>query len=86
MDRNIITALIVIFSFVAGMDPVFGGADETDLKSGNDGQPPLVTERGSGNGLAASLVQAATEQSNIVQLPMIIIRPEPKEQDDENDS
>ena len=86
MDRKIFSAFIVIFSFVGGTDPVFGGADETDLESGNEGAPPPVAESESGDGFAASLVEAAAGQSDIVQLPTIIIRPAPKEQDDADDS
>ena len=82
MDRKIIFAFIVIYSFAASAGLVFGETGDINVTSVDVKDPePTAARSKSDEAVATVFRPAGVEVSDIVQLPMIIVRPEPVEEE-----
>lgn len=80
MDRKIIFAFIAICSFAASAALFFGGTDEINVTSVVDQPASSIVQVEASYAAAAAFRQDGGEVSDIVQLPVIIVRPEAIEQ------
>lgn len=76
MGRKIIFAFIAVCSFAASAAFFFGRTDEINVTSVVDHPAPYIVQSKSSEAVAAAFRQVGGEVSDIVQLPMIIVRPE----------
>jgi len=85
MNRKIIFAFIAIYSFAASAAFIFGGTDEITVTSVVD-QPASSIVQGEESDVAAAVSrQVGDEVGDLVQLPVIIVRPEAIEQETAKD-
>lgn len=81
MDRKIIFAFIAIYSFAASAAFIFGGTDDITVTSVVD-QPASPIVQGEESNVAVAISrQVGDEVGDLVQLPVIIVRPEAIEQE-----
>ena len=82
MDRKSVLAFIAIYSFAASTALVFGETEEPDVTLVVADQPaPQVARYESNAAVLAAVQQGDGEVSDIIQLPMIIVRPEAIDQE-----
>ena len=81
MDRKIIFAFIALYSFAASAAFFLGGTDDINVAP-IVGQPASYIAQGESSGAVSTAYrQVGGEVSDIVQLPVIIVRPEAIEQE-----
>jgi len=81
MDRKIIFAFIAIYSFASSAAFFFGETDEINVTSVVDQPASSIVQVEASYAAASAFRQVGGEVSDIVQLPVIIVRPAAIEQE-----